>query len=80
MKITPLRDKETLFTTLCYILLFYLSRLYWVFVAACGLSLLGASEATLVRMHVGSVFAAHGLWSTGSVVVAHGPSRPIACE
>ena len=54
MKITPLRDKETLFTTLCYNLLFYLSRLCWVFVAACGLSLLGASEAALVGMHVDS--------------------------
>ena len=54
MKITALRDGETLFITLCYILLFYLSRPHWVFLAACGLSLLAASEVTLVGMRVGS--------------------------
>ena len=76
MKITPLRDKETLFTTLCYILLFYLSRLYWVFVAACGLSLLGASEAALVGMHVDSYLQPTGSGAQVQYLWCMGPAVP----
>ena len=57
--------------------------LYWVFVAAHGLSPVAASRALLFAMHelliaVASFVAEHGLWSTGSVVVVHGLSCSLA--
>ena len=79
-------------------ILFIYFWLHWVFIAACGLSLVAArGEATLRHSaqasHCGglsccgawalgmqaSAFVAHGLQSTGSVVVVHGPNCSVAC-
>ena len=57
----------------------------WVFVAACGLSLVAASEATLRRgawaSHCGGFpcCGARALGARASVVVAHGLSCSTAC-
>ena len=39
----------------------------------------GCRQAVSEAAACGSAAAAPGLWSTGSVVVAHGLSRPLAC-
>ena len=63
----------------------YCFWLRWVFVAACGLSLVGGKRGLLfVAVHVlliavASLVAEHGLYSAVSVVVAHGLSCTAAC-
>ena len=67
-----------------YLIKFWLC---WVFVAARGLSLVAARGGLLFiavhglqqLWHVGSVVVAHGLQSTGSVVVVRGFSCSTAC-
>ena len=59
---------------------FFFFWLCWVFAAAWGLSLVAASGGYSLLQHAGfSLQWLLLLWSMGSVVVAHGLSRSVAC-